>query len=247
MQVVERYSWDNNDALEGICIVTDRRYQADYTKYPVILTHGFGGDHMSTMPKDQFLFPPVVSLLDAGFLVLGIDGGGPFNGPSNWGADVPIQRIADAIFYAQLALGSKTGGAMILGSSMGTLSGLSYAARNPTIVKAACFCYPAVDLASIYATGVYTSSINTAYGSAAAYTAALPTHNPIAQVATTKDIPTLLYYSTDDPITFPARVAAYQALTNMTRTVSLGAVGHGDYTRVPGQDVVDFFLPFSRL
>jgi hypothetical protein len=72
------------------------------------------------------------------------------------------------------------------------------------------------------------TNIEAAYGGAAAYATALPTHNPntaaniTAQIAT--GIPVGLFYSTDDAICYPTVVSTFGAAIGAT-LYSMGAAG----------------------
>lgn len=242
MIVTETLGWRAGASTEGVSVTRDRTYKANATKYPVVLLHGRGGDHTTSLPKDLIAFPPTTELVANGYCVFAIDGGGPINGPVNWGNDVSIACITDVITYAVANYGAKAGGVLLMAISMGTLSGLSYAARNPTVAKAMVSLFPAVDLADMHGQAAFTAEIDAAYTNNAGYLAALATHSPLLQATSLRTLDHKLYTSTNDTVTTPATVAAYIEAVPNAKVQSLGAVGHGNYALMPGPDAAQFLM-----
>jgi S-formylglutathione hydrolase FrmB len=143
-----------------------------------------------------------------------------------WNNATGQQRIADALAYARSALGATSAKAIFLGTSMGGFSALSWAAMNPTLVKAVYAFLPVVDLQAVRVSNVLglRSYVDAAWG--VTYPAALPAGaNVYGRAADLAGIPIRIWSASNDNVS--ENVAGFVAATGATHT-NLGAVGHTD-------------------
>lgn len=209
----------------------------------VIVTHGHGADHTSPV-FGPYGVPPGVpaALADAGMPVLSIDAGGT----QPWGNDTSIARVADGWSYIKSQFGAKSDQVLIYGASMGALIALNWAKANPGLVAAMALHLPVTDLADIHDNNRigYAVEIETAFGGAAGYAAAIAAHNPIANASAFSDIPIKMWYASNDTVVMPATVDAFASATG-AKKASLGAVGHTTNTLDPGE-VLAFLRPYAQ-
>lgn len=146
----------------------------------------------------------------------------------HWGNDASINRVTSAKGFL-VAKGAKSDKALIVAISMGALSALSWARQNLSSVAAIALITPVVSLPDVHDNNLngWAAEIESAYGGAAAYTAALPTHNPAQFAAQLAGIPIRAYYSTDDPTARATPVASFvAAVGSSAQAVPIGAFGH---------------------
>lgn len=159
------------------------------------------------------------------------DLGDGLDGLNYWGHDDVVAAggaIDDAIAWAASEYGTRTDQVAIYGTSMGGTA-LGWCWRNPTLLAAAAFTIPAVDVQGIYDRDPVSlaASIDLAYADGWAPNAA--THDPSAA------IPVGLlsglagrirvWYSSDDNVIAAAEVERFAERTGIVAT-DVGAVGH---------------------
>lgn len=213
------------------------RYRRDGTKRGAIYAHSHGNTALEAQSLDSVMG----ALALGGIPAISCDLGGV----SAWGNDTAIARVSDAKTYLQGTLGAKTGSVFLLCYSMGAATLLNWARANVSSVAAFAGVAPAVDVAGLYAanTNGATAEINTAYGSAGAWAAAAPTHDP-NQFAATLTFPQRLYYGTADTAVTPAMVSTYAANVGGSNvsTVPLAGYDHASvWGGVSASDLVSFF------
>lgn len=209
-------------------------------KRGVLLCGGAGMTHLGWAPFGV-TYPQPRALLEAGYPVLA---GGT---AAAWGSDTARTRAAEEIALLQALTGSPADKVILWGQSMGFLKAIAYARANPTKVACIVGTVPAVDPQDIHDNnrGGFAAAIETAYGGAGGYAAAMPSHNPFANQSeiAALGIPMRLYYSTDDTITLSSKITAFAAGVG-AQAVSLGAKAHSPVT-VPADDVLSFLAPFA--
>lgn len=199
-------------------------WHPDGTKRGVIFCRHAGGNADSLFTATVYL-SIAQALAEAGYVTLAVDLGGDL-----WGNDTSTAaagRMADGFTYLTSTLGCKSDKCGLLAVSEGASDALNWALANGAgKVAAVAGLIPAVDVQSVYDVnpGLKTS-IDTAYGGAAAWTAAQPTHNPAARASSYTGLPIKLWYSTDDPTVLPATVTTFAAASGAA-TQSIGAQTH---------------------
>lgn len=191
--------------------------------YPLIMAKaGAGGEEGFTYapwtPGVASLFE---DLVNAGYIVMtpdAEDGIGSNDGSHTWGNDGSTTRFDAAVTWAKANLPVMQGKVGIFATSMGTLTGLNFWRRFPTKVAGMLTVQGAIKL-SYHASandntfGKYQTEIYAAYGGAAAYAAAAPTHDPVQFVAANPALyqPFSMIHTADDQVTPLANVTDYQA------------------------------------
>lgn len=128
-------------------------------RYPIIVLHGHAGD--ATTTEEGALVDQngwLTALARAGFVVIGIDAGGP----ATWSDPAAMSAVDAAYSYTSR---SKVG---LLGYSMGGLVALNWIKRNTTKVKCALLIEPCTDLTWAYTdpySAGWTTEINNDFGS----------------------------------------------------------------------------------
>jgi pimeloyl-ACP methyl ester carboxylesterase len=126
---------------------------AEKTQRVVVYTHG-SGERVENIFRDPKKEPIFNTLLDKGYAIATTDAHG-----DNWGS-AAAERDQRALVEALRARG--LGDIYVLALSMGGLNGLGLLDRVP--VKAWAGIFPACDLGSVYALGLYRGQIRDAYG-----------------------------------------------------------------------------------
>ena len=226
-------------AAESSVLITKCSYRLDSTAMGVLSfpSHGNTASQALANPYTNLVLE---ALAEQGYPVLSVDAGGGVA----WGNDTAIARVTDAKTYLQGTCGAKSGKVLVYAFSMGALTALNWARSNLSSVAAMAFACPGVDLADLHDNRGFGTEINTAYGGSAAYTAALPTHNPV-QFASSLTVPCKVWSASDDATVVPSTVTAFKnAYGGSIAQVDLGAVGHTPVT-VPPQDVVSFLTQYA--
>jgi poly(3-hydroxybutyrate) depolymerase len=201
----------------------------------VILCHGSdqrGAGFYAEVPATQ---RDLSVLANAGCVVIAIDHGDPFI-PDNWGSDTAIARVDEAITWAATKFGCDTTRVGIQADSAGGPTALGWAWRNPSRLAGCIVKAGVVAIQLTYDRNVLLKAlIEGAYGGAAAWTAAAPTHDPshANQVASIQAINdrVLHMYSTGDGLILPSDVTALAASTGI-QTMVFGNMAH-DQTLMP--------------
>lgn len=179
----------------------------------------------------------VVQLLcDAGRWVAGGDMSQTLT-QGTFGNDTAVTRAGQLKTFIQAApFLARAGKVAIMAGSGGATAAINYARANPALVSALLLFCPLTDLQDFHDLRVdatiTAAEVETAYGGAAAYATALPTHSPV--VGTNPNplapIPMRIYYSTNDPYIPVSTVTAFQAKVlasgGKCDIASLGPVGH---------------------
>lgn len=197
--------------------------------------------------------PRARALADAGYVVA-VGDMGQTTTQGTFGNDTAQARLASLRTWIQGAtspLAAASGKVHIYAGSGGCTAAINWARANPTLVASMYLICPLVDVEDFFnnwtnsgangtaanPSGITQAEMQTAYGGAAAFTAAMPTHNPIR--AASPGVPMRLRYATDDPFIPVQKVLDYAAATGAS-VASQGAVGHTGLGIDPA-DVVSFF------
>lgn len=219
------YSVGTVNASEA-CLIYRPKFPPTAAKRGIVYCHGNAGtaaEPLTAGGRDL-----IRGLVNAGHIVAATDLGGL----STWGNDTVISRITDLKNYLLGTLGTKPGGVVLAGQSMGGLAALDWAAANPTLVSCVVGLLPVVNLTDVHDNnrGGYQASIDAAY--AGGYTEATygATHNPttMANAAKYAGMPLRIFYGDTDTIVLPSTVTAFATATGATATSLSG--GHADAT-----------------
>lgn len=164
-----------------------------------------------------------------------------------FGNDTARTRVGQLVSLLQSASApcrAAAGKVRLVGTSGGATAAINYALQNPSNVASMYLMTPLVDLQDFHdnrtAPAFTPAEVETAYGGAAAFTAALATHSPVASnLSALAGIPIRIAYSTNDQYISTSSVAAFAAATGAS-SYSLGPVLHNPATVDP-KDVVSFF------
>jgi pimeloyl-ACP methyl ester carboxylesterase len=227
---------------EGVVTLLPREFKTNGTRRAVIILHGHNAIAVTPLAMAQYLAGPtllgdVVAALRLGLPILAIDAGGG----QTYGNDVAIARLDEAVDWVS-ATGLGKAQPILLGTSMGSILAVNYAARHPTKIKAVGLLYTAMDLQFTHDQNV--AEVEAAYGGASAFTAALASHSgiPQAQAGALAGVDLKGWYSTNDAVVGVGTWGSFRAAFiagggGALAEASLGAVGHGDNTLVPVDDV----------
>lgn len=210
-------------------------YRHDATKPAVVYCHVRGGSELEAIDYSSaggYTSKPIYAMVNAGYPVVAPNLGGG----TTWGNDTAITRVGQAKTFAQNAspVGAKAGGIFVAGSSMGFLAACNWARQNVATCLGVIGFIFANDMNLLHTNNVNGAALEmeTAYGGNAAWTAALPTHNPQSYATTDlAAVPMLLTYSTDESETGVSSsqasfAASMQAATTSTAEVHTQAGGH---------------------
>lgn len=102
-------------------------------------------------------------------------------GGATWGNDASINAITDLVSDLNVRYGTRTDKVALYGESMGALTMLNWAWRNPSKVAYIAMTIPALNLTDIHDDNLFGfgASIEAAYGGLAGYNAARATHDPM--------------------------------------------------------------------
>lgn len=167
-----------------------------------------------------------------------------------FGNDTARSRVGSLKTFLQGTIGAASGKVWGFAGSGGCTALLNYARQNPTHFAALVLLNPLIDPQDFYdnnrgGTTIPKTELEAAYGgSAAAFAAAMPAHNPARNTGELTGVPMRLYYSTNDPYIPVATVTAFAAAVNTAGgtadTFSLGAVGH-TAGALTGDQIADYF------
>lgn len=193
----------------------------------------------------------VTALAQAGFVVMSGNLGQPAPPAApqgTFGNDTSITRVGQMKTFLQgtAPVPAAAGKVHITGGSGGAAAAINYALRNPASVASLYLMVPLTDLEDFYNSRtdatIPKTEVDAAYGGAAAFAAAVPSHSPIRQnLAPLAGMKVRLVYSTNDPYvpvsTVTNFVSAATAAGAIVSTFNQGAAGHAA-TGVPASDVV---------
>lgn len=229
---------------EQSVLMLPRAFTFDGSKRAVIWCHGHNGDATTlTVSNLQFVDGAMAAALALGLPVLSIDAGGP----ATFGNDASIARITEAVAYVETQKIGRADGVVLMGSSMGTMDTLNYAARTPAKVRALGLMYPAMDLAYPHDVSGFGTAIDAAYTNNAGYQAAYATHDGLSQAraGALNGLRIRGWYASNDTTVGPNTWASFQAALAQggapkAGEFNLGPVGHGDDTLLPTSDVASW-------
>ena len=165
----------------------------------------------------------------------------PFN---SWGNDDAIDSVDKSLAWLGRPDGQRCRDdkVFLAGASMGTLTTLNWARTHLDKVAAVALCVPAVSLKDLHDRNVqgWKTEIETVYGGAAAYAAAIDTHDPLTYAAELVGLPIKLWYSPDDPVIAPAKVEAFATAVGAELVANPAGTGH-DVMAAPAADVTAWF------
>lgn len=236
------YSRGSYVASEAHIGIEGRHYVRSATKRGIVACHGNSQTALTAL-TDSDHRPPYFGLADRGLCVGSADLGSTAGTPQ-WGNDTVRTRVGEVWAYLQSRFGAKTDKMLLLALSGGTPAALNYARQNPSNVAAIALLIPIPNVQDAYDNRGFSASIETAYGSAWAASAA--THDPAASgnQAALAGIPIHAWTSSNDTAAVASVVNAYAALVGGSMAVSsMGAIGHSTSALNPN-DVYDFFAPY---
>lgn len=201
-------------AGEDVLVIRDREISA-VDQVPMIWCHGFLGTAASS--RQAAVFDDLAAVAALGYPVFC---GDLFSG-NTWGIDEVVDAsgaIDDLISWAGTTFGCRTDKVIVAGESMGTVDGFNWAWRNADKVAAAWFRGPFTDLEAFHDRDAgFGALIETAYGSEAAYEAALPTHDPAQNLGELTELAdrTWLWYALSDELIPAAEVESFADATGV--------------------------------
>lgn len=126
----------------------------------------------------------------------------------------------------------------LYGRSMGAAQALGYARLHKAEVHRVALCCPLVSMVAAHF--LFEAEVDAAYGSHAAYLAALPTHDPTAFAGALAGLPIRIWAGEVDTTVTLATVQAFAAAVGPScEVVVMPGVGH-DVNAAPARDVVEF-------
>jgi pimeloyl-ACP methyl ester carboxylesterase len=200
----------------------------------MINVHGYGGGAEAYLDQAFGNIPGVVAQRGI------VNYAGDFGGISTWGNNSAVSTIGEAVDYLAASLGA-VGPIHMLGGSMGALNVLNYAKRFPADVASLTLIIPLVALDAFHDEnrGGYATTVEAAYGGLAGYNADIANRDPSQWTSEVPDVPTRIYYSTNDPLCLPAEVLAFATAIG-AEPISLGAVGHVAQGLIDPNAIADF-------
>lgn len=226
--------------------------------YPLVVAlHGAGGEEWAFHAPG--VFPGVLdvtsTIVESGFVVLCPDtrDGIGADGSHTWGNDGSTTTLDNAITYAKTLPGVGQGKVGILGTSMGSLTGLNYRRRFAANVAGMVAVSGAVDVDYHHSgndapTGKYQTEIDVAAGGAAGYAAWATTHDPnvfaVADPATY--LPMAMWHASDDAVVPYARTETFATAVGATfHTLASGAHTDAAWSLIDRGAVVAFLRSLS--
>jgi alpha-beta hydrolase superfamily lysophospholipase len=204
-------------------------WKGDGTIPGVIYCHGYGEDGLiPTLPAQNGQFSNLTALVAAGYPVLACDLGG-----SLWGYDPFRARVDSAITYLQGTVGAKAGKVVVVGTSMGGLGALVYAANNPTKVSGVVGIGPTSDMQHVVSNndGGLAAIVNAAYPGGYSDATYGATFNPQVLAAAGKfTMPVRLWIGSADTTVIPSTVTTLANTIGANATISYLSGGHAEST-----------------
>jgi pimeloyl-ACP methyl ester carboxylesterase len=218
------------------------RFRPDKTYRPLLGFHGRSGTYAT---PGTFEVPDLYLELAQEHEVVVVTG--DWGGPTNWGnPTTAVAAVAGALTLLD-DLGVDTTTIDLYAGSMGALTALNWARENASQVRSVSLVSPATNLAyfhDTYGGGTYTSEINTAYGDSSAYTAALPTSNPIQYAESDLDglvSPIKVWYSEGDEVVRPVDSIDFATAAGADIQALSGDPSHAN-ALAPNSEVISFLL-----
>lgn len=186
-------------------------------------------------------------LARAGVVVLAIDHGNPLK-PDNWGNDVSVARVSEAITWAGTTFGCDTTKVAILGDSAGGATALNWAKGNVAQTGAVVLRAGVCNIGAIYQAGagnpLLVELIDDAYD--AAWPAAAATHDPALNISSFQPLASRmrLYYAGADGLVPPAATVAFAEAVGC-RAITYGDMDHSEtdvQPAIPAEAQAQFIL-----
>ena len=157
-------------------------------------------------------------------------------GGDNWGNDAGIAGVDGCVNFLSSASNpnpAASGKVLLVGVSMGFQVACAWARTHLSQVAAIAGILPSTSVADLYANDAATKTVvDTAFGSAAAWTAAAPTRDPV-QFASSLNVPIKLFYSSGDQAATPARVLSFANAAPNAEAVVIGNITHDTEAAYP--------------
>lgn len=174
---------------------------------------------------------------------------GDIGGPASWGNDTSITRTGGYLARLAARAGSSADYALV-GSSMGGIISLNYAAQAVRKPKCLAFIIPVINIEDIRANNRsgYAADINAAYGGAYNEATSGATHNPYTYRASNAlmGIPMLMFYGLTDALCLPQYTEAFAAADPTNRTLVPLQSGHdfNSYNAVDNERMLSFITQY---
>lgn len=194
----------------------------------VIYLHGNTGTAVE--PLDPAFLALVAPIADIGHPVLS----GDWGGPSAWANDTALARVTAGRTYLQASMGAKAGKVILVGTSMGGLTALAWAAANTTLVACVVAFLPVCDVSDVVTNNraSLAAVVNAAYSGGWSQATYGATHNPVTMAAAGKyaGLPMRLFYGTTDAIVLPSTITTLAASTGASTVATSIPGGHASAT-----------------
>lgn len=207
------------------------------TRRGVILCHGYGATALSAIDSGWLHLTKKLTDHAECVAVSGTLAG------NNWGNDAGITAMT-ACFDWLVSSSSgraKTAKVIVVGASMGSITAINWATRNPTKVAALALPLLLPDMTELHTTNPsgMQASMNTAHGG----TPNFATRDPALIADDLVGIPTAAWHPTDDPLVpNQADYTAFAAASG-AELHSMGAVGH-TLSAVNANELLTFVAPY---
>lgn len=204
--------------------------------------HGAGSDATYCIATDGNQSTLTDLIAQAGFTAISGDNGGP----AAWGNSIAVQSVNAYTSRLQGMAGVTPGKIALIGSSMGGLTSLNFAAANPSKVSCIVAIIPVINLTDIYTNNRlgFAASILAAYGGGYSEADYGPTRNPLTEASLGKlaGIPMLFFYGLTDALCLPQFTEQFAAYPGMNVTLVPLPSGHDftSYGLVDHPQVVQF-------
>jgi hypothetical protein len=207
----------------------------------VIFAHGFGGDDTDLTDPGQ-MDTTTTYLASVGFPCIA----GELGGVTNWGNDASRTAMTECRDFLVSDLGADPATVGLVGISMGVATMFSWVSDGH-LTETGCVAAlaPCVDLQGIVDgdLGGLGNFIQAAYGGAAGWTAAQPTHDPmpLAEAGAFDGLACKLWYGLQDAICIPQAVLDFAAEFN-AQLVSFDGDHAASLTMVNAYQVASFII-----
>ena len=227
MTIWTRYGANDIASGETYIVVRPKNFKA--AKRAILYVHGVeasdGSVAWQQYAERRALFN---GLVDAGHVLLSCTHGGN----STWGNSTVMSRITAAKNFLLALPGVSATKVALLGTSMGGLASLNWAAANPLVASCVVGIIPAVNLTDVHTNnrGGFTSAINTAYGGTYSEASNGATNNPatIAAAGGFAGFPIQLWYGNSDTIVVPSTVTGFDAAVGASCEANVMSGGHSE-------------------
>lgn len=209
---------------------------------PVIFSHGWVRTSQTTAYRRAtgtgLMGDTFRAIADAGLPVFVPDLGGA----NTWGNSTYRSAVDALVTWANTVYGTRTDKVCLMGESMGATGALNWGWRNTGKIAAVYLTSPVVALDALHDRDTdLATQMHNAFGSEAAYNAALPTHDPIQNHASiTFGSKMFTHYGSTDTTVLPAEVTAFASAVGCTAESITG--GHTATADADPDDVAAWIL-----